>query len=83
MNGFSIAAAALAIGFAANAFPVENSGPPLSPPPDSRGRLTSTGTPAVGQEAPDFRLLDQNDQVIRLSSARGHKAVVVFYRGYW
>jgi AhpC/TSA family protein len=75
MNGFSIAAAALAITFAANAFPVEA--------PDSRGRLSSTGTPSVGQEAPDFRLLDQNDQVVRLSSARGHKAVVVFYRGYW
>ena len=38
---------------------------------------------SLGQTAPDFRLLDQNDEIVSLSSARGHKVVVVFYRGYW
>lgn len=38
---------------------------------------------AVGAQAPDFKLLDQNRHAVSLSSARGHKAVVVFYRGYW
>ena len=38
---------------------------------------------ATGALAPDFRLLDQNDHVVRLSAARGHKVVLVFYRGYW
>jgi len=37
----------------------------------------------VGEIAPDFRLLDQNSRVVRLSAARGHKVVLVFYRGYW
>ena len=37
----------------------------------------------AGQTAPGFRLLDQNDKVVSLSSARGHKVVLVFYRGYW
>ena len=38
---------------------------------------------AVGQLAPDFTLADQNHKPVTLASARGHKAVVVFYRGYW
>lgn len=38
---------------------------------------------AVGQQAPNFHLLDQNDKVVKLSAARGHKVVLVFYRGYW
>ena len=37
----------------------------------------------VGDSAPEFRLLDQNDHVVRLSAARGHKVVLVFYRGFW
>jgi len=37
----------------------------------------------VGEVAPDFRLLDQSSHVVRLSAARGHKVVLVFYRGYW
>jgi len=37
----------------------------------------------VGQEAPDFKLLDQNGRTVDLSAARGHKVVLVFYRGYW
>ncbi|GEM_PF-1288236 len=39
--------------------------------------------PRVGDVAPDFRLLDQNDHVVRLSAAHGHKVVLVFYRGFW
>jgi peroxiredoxin len=38
---------------------------------------------AVGQGAPDFKLLDQNGKAVSLSAARGHKVVLVFYRGYW
>lgn len=38
---------------------------------------------ALGQQAPDFKLADQNGKATSLSAARGHKAVVVFYRGYW
>jgi len=37
----------------------------------------------VGQQAPDFTLSDQNNKATSLASAHGHKAVVVFYRGYW
>ena len=37
----------------------------------------------VGQAAPDFTLLDQNRKPVTLSAARGQKAVLVFYRGYW
>lgn len=33
--------------------------------------------------APDFTLTDQNGKRVRLSDARGSKAVLVFYRGYW
>jgi cytochrome oxidase Cu insertion factor (SCO1/SenC/PrrC family) len=39
--------------------------------------------PAVGQPAPDFKLADQTGRQTALSSARGRKAVLVFYRGYW
>ena len=39
--------------------------------------------PAVGAQAPGFTLLDQNGRQASLSAARGHKAVIVFYRGYW
>ena len=47
------------------------------------GSLLAAQPPKSGEKAPAFRLLDQNDQVVPLSSASGHKAVVVFYRGYW
>ena len=33
----------------------------------------------VGQEAPDFELKDQNNEVVRLSSLRGHKNVVLMF----
>ncbi len=39
--------------------------------------------PKVGERAPGFTLRDQSGKRISLSSARGHKAVLVFYRGYW
>jgi cytochrome oxidase Cu insertion factor (SCO1/SenC/PrrC family) len=39
--------------------------------------------PMVGQQAPDFTLLDQASKPTKLSAARGHKVVLVFYRGYW
>ena len=39
--------------------------------------------PRVGEVAPDFRLFDQNDHLVRLAQERGHKVVLVFYRGYW
>ncbi len=38
---------------------------------------------AVGQQAPDFTLRDQDGKAVKLSEARGHKVVLVFYRGYW
>jgi len=38
---------------------------------------------AVGQVAPDFTLPDQNGHAVKLADARGHKTVLVFYRGYW
>jgi peroxiredoxin len=37
----------------------------------------------LGAQAPDFTLPDQNNHPVALSAARGHKAVLVFYRGYW
>jgi peroxiredoxin len=43
----------------------------------------SAPPPRVGDAAPDFRLLDQSSHVVRLSAARGHKVVLVFYRGFW
>jgi cytochrome oxidase Cu insertion factor (SCO1/SenC/PrrC family) len=39
--------------------------------------------PAVGQPAPDFRLVDQNGKRVVLSALRGEKVVLVFYRGFW
>ncbi len=45
--------------------------------------LLSAAPPKTGQPAPDFRLRDQSGKIVRLSDARGQKAVLVFYRGYW
>ncbi len=46
--------------------------------------LTVAAAPLkVGETAPDFRLFDQNDHLVTLKQARGHKVVLVFYRGYW
>jgi cytochrome oxidase Cu insertion factor (SCO1/SenC/PrrC family) len=35
------------------------------------------------QAAPDFTLRDAAGQDFTLSSQRGHKVVLYFYRGYW
>jgi cytochrome oxidase Cu insertion factor (SCO1/SenC/PrrC family) len=35
------------------------------------------------QAAPDFTLNDQDGQSFTLSSQRGSRIVLVFYRGYW
>lgn len=39
----------------------------------------ATGSPAVGQEAPDFNLMDQNDNPVRLRDLRGKWVVLYFY----
>jgi hypothetical protein len=45
----------------------------------------STHAPRVGERAPDFMLLDQNEQPVGLgdllSGSRG--TVLIFYRGFW
>ena len=45
----------------------------------------STGAPHVGQKAPDFILLDQNEKPVGLgdllSGSRG--VALIFYRGFW
>ena len=45
----------------------------------------SAGAPRVGQKAPDFILLDQNEKPVGLgdflSNSKG--AVLIFYRGFW
>ena len=33
--------------------------------------------------APDFTLPDAQGKAFKLSSQRGHKVVLYFYRGYW
>src|SRR5206468_11613433 len=54
----------------------------------------STGAPRVGQKAPDFTLLDQNDKPVSLadllsapassaSTGRANAVLVIFYRGFW
>jgi len=35
------------------------------------------------QPAPDFTLNDQDGKPFKLSSLRGSRVVLVFYRGYW
>jgi cytochrome oxidase Cu insertion factor (SCO1/SenC/PrrC family) len=40
-------------------------------------------TRASQQVAPDFTLRDASGQDFTLSSQRGHKVVLYFYRGYW
>ena len=36
-------------------------------------------TPAVGDRAPDFALLDQHGETVRLEDYRGRKLLVYFY----
>jgi hypothetical protein len=35
------------------------------------------------EQAPDFALLDQRGESVRLSALRGRKVVLTFYRGFW
>ncbi len=43
-----------------------------------------TGRVVIGASAPDFTLTALNGGVVKLSSLRGRKHVVlVFYRGHW
>ena len=37
----------------------------------------------TGQITADFTLTDQAGQPFHLAEQRGHKVVLVFYRGYW
>ena len=38
---------------------------------------------AVGKPVPNFTLHDQDGKDFTLSSQRGHKVLLMFYRGYW
>ena len=38
---------------------------------------------ATGKPVPDFRLKDENSQYVTLSSFRGSKVLLMFFRGYW
>ena len=38
---------------------------------------------AAGIAAPDFTLPDQSGQPYHLADQRGHRVLVIFYRGYW
>jgi len=38
---------------------------------------------AAGTVAPDFTLPDQSGQPYHLADQRGHRVLVIFYRGYW
>lgn len=48
--------------------------------PSHRARIAP---PAVGQPAPNFRLVDQDGKRVELSALGGQKVVLVFYRGFW
>jgi cytochrome oxidase Cu insertion factor (SCO1/SenC/PrrC family) len=37
----------------------------------------------AGHMAADFTLADQNGQPFHLAGQRGHKVLLIFYRGYW
>jgi len=43
----------------------------------------STAAPAVKTPAPDFTLTDANGEPVTLSSLRGKKVIIDFYRGNW
>ncbi len=38
---------------------------------------------AAGTLAPDFTLSDQSAQPYHLADQKGHRVLVIFYRGYW
>ncbi len=43
----------------------------------------STERVPLGVPAPDFALLDQDGEEVRLSDFRGRKVALFFYRGHW
>lgn len=46
--------------------------------------LPAPRTPsAAGKPALDFTLADQNGKKFHLAENRGHRVLLVFYRGYW
>jgi hypothetical protein len=49
----------------------------------SYGVPPATETTLSLTSAPRFTLTDQNGSEVRLSDLRGHKVVLVFYRGFW
>ncbi len=42
-----------------------------------------TSTSLAMTVAPDFTLMNQSGEPVRLSQYRGQKVVLIFYRGYW
>lgn len=44
---------------------------------------SATNKAQVREAAPEFALPDSSGSAVRLSSLRGKKVVVVFYRGHW
>ena len=38
---------------------------------------------AAGMAAPDFTLSDQSGQPYHLAEQKGHRVLIIFYRGYW
>jgi len=38
---------------------------------------------ATGKPVPDFVLRDQDGKEFALASQRGHRVLLMFYRGYW
>ena len=52
--------------------------------PRSQDPTVRSSPIAVGDIAPDFTLVDENNKKVTLSDARGKSPIVlVFYRGYW
>jgi len=47
------------------------------------GPASLSRTFAAGQAAPDFTLNDQDGKPLQLSSLRGQKVLLVFYKGYY
>jgi len=43
----------------------------------------AVAAPELQAAAPEFALLDQNEQQVKLSDFRGSKVLLVFYRGHW
>jgi hypothetical protein len=57
--------------------PVAN--PPATPITDTSEPPAPSGPPAVGQPAPDFALIDANDQSVSLSNYRDQRQVIVLF----